>query len=61
MWISNPVPRSAERHDLVRITLVRISPSRTADKARLAGAAGMAVARRASEQLHEALTTRCRL
>jgi hypothetical protein len=37
---------------MVRITLVRISPSRTANKAKLAGAAGMAVVRRASEQWH---------
>jgi hypothetical protein len=34
------------------LTLVRISPSRTANKAKLAGAAGMAVVRRAFEQWH---------
>jgi hypothetical protein len=48
IWISTLVLRSAERH-----RLVRISPSRAASKARLACAAGMAGARRASAAMKD--------
>jgi hypothetical protein len=47
------VPISLVPISLVRISLVRISPSRTANKARLAHAAGMAGARRASAAMKD--------